>query len=498
MAYTARKEVECKEFFDAPDVLAAKIKYLAKLVKRSKHFVAFTGAGISTAAGIADYRSGINTALDTGAGKWAKDAARKAGRADEIKAPKRKKISSFKAVPTAAHMSLVALMTTGPKYLKYLISQNTDGLHRRSGIPVDQMSELHGNGTIEFCKKCGKEFMRDYKCRKSLRKQMGKDHFTGRYCTVARCGGKLHDTIVNFGENLPQTPLAKAEANSEPCDLMLSLGSSLTVTPAADMPQLVGEEWQNETSGKDEHEDGDDGATHHLVIVNLQATPLDHLCSKKTRIFAKIDDVMIGLMKELELEIPQWNLNRFLKVKLEHIAHRDDLRKCTISGVDIDGINASVFTGVKLRNNGQKLQHTNIHSKYDKIAKFLPDEYVFHIPSTLQIDDIDHDEEKEPPNEENENENDDNKNEEVQVEVDKKKGLVVELSFYEHYQEPKLLIALNDYLKFLEKQDGEVVMRLVFDLKAQQWRVGSVEQQMTDADIGKLWKVFDATQNDDD
>ena len=141
---TARPESETKEFFDDPQSLQIKIKTLAQLIKHSKHFVAFTGAGISTSAGIADFRSGLNTVLDTGAGKWAKERAVKEGKENQIKKAK-KKTDTFKAIPTKSHMALVGLMTNGPKYLKCLMSQNTDGLHRRSGIPVNQMSELHGN-----------------------------------------------------------------------------------------------------------------------------------------------------------------------------------------------------------------------------------------------------------------------------------------------------------------------------------------------------------------
>eukprot|EP01084_Bolivina_argentea_P312973 541887_1 len=225
MTSTARTEAECKEFFDDTETLKKKIKQLAELVKNSKHFVAFTGAGISTAAGIADFRSGINTVLDTGAGKWAKSAAVKEGKEKQIKKAKVKK-DSFKAIPTAAHMSLVELINKG--YLKCVISQNTDGLHRRSGIPLDKLAEIHGNRTMEWCKdKCGKKYMRDFCCRKSIRKQKTHDHWAGRYCSVPKCEGKLYDTIINFGETLPEEPFTKSKNNTNQCDLMLSLGSSL-------------------------------------------------------------------------------------------------------------------------------------------------------------------------------------------------------------------------------------------------------------------------------
>lgn len=60
------------EHFDSPEVLEEKVNLLAQLITESKHFIAFTGAGISTAAGVPDFRSGFNTVLDVGAGLWTK------------------------------------------------------------------------------------------------------------------------------------------------------------------------------------------------------------------------------------------------------------------------------------------------------------------------------------------------------------------------------------------------------------------------------------------
>lgn len=75
MADTAIKtEEEKKEYFDEPDVLEEKIETLALWIKSSDHFIAFTGAGISTSTGIPDFRSGINTVLETGPGAWEKAA----------------------------------------------------------------------------------------------------------------------------------------------------------------------------------------------------------------------------------------------------------------------------------------------------------------------------------------------------------------------------------------------------------------------------------------
>ena len=71
MASTAIKSEEAKkEYFDSPELLDKKVTQLATMILESKHFSTFTGAGISTASGIPDYRSGANTVLPTGAGCW--------------------------------------------------------------------------------------------------------------------------------------------------------------------------------------------------------------------------------------------------------------------------------------------------------------------------------------------------------------------------------------------------------------------------------------------
>merc|ERR1712244_38297 len=80
----------------------------------------------------------------------------------------------------------------------------------------------------------------------------------------------------------------------------------------------------------------------------------DNLCS--LRIFAKIDDVMVPLMKELGLEIPEYKLNRYMRVQVKSIKNKSDLRKVSIAAVDVDGINATVFEEVKLSHNGNPIE----------------------------------------------------------------------------------------------------------------------------------------------
>ena len=133
-------------------------------------------------------------------------------------------------MPTRGHMALYRLMEAG--FLKHIISQNVDGLHRKSGIPADRLTEVHGNTNLEICIKCDKGYMRDYRTRTA---QKVHDHKTGRKCDNPKCGGDLKDTIINFGENLRECDLDMGFQQGACADLMLCIGSSLRVNPAASM-----------------------------------------------------------------------------------------------------------------------------------------------------------------------------------------------------------------------------------------------------------------------
>merc|ERR1712056_98484 len=118
--------------------------------------------------------------------------------------------------------------------------------------------------------------------------------------------------------------------------------------------------------------------TNHLVIVNLQKTPLDKVCS--LRIFAKIDDVMVPLMKELGLEIPEYKLNRYMRVRVEPQGNKADLKKLEIAAVDVDGINATVFDTVNLMHNGKSIKQL---TGYSKKVQGTDDEFRFQIKSKM-------------------------------------------------------------------------------------------------------------------
>ena len=139
------------------------------------------------------------------------------------------------AVPSVTHMAMVELQNR--EHLQMIISQNVDGLHRKSGIHPDKLAELHGNTNLELCTTCETEQMRDFKVRAA---KAAMKHLTGRKCEVAGCKGDLKDSIINFGDNLNKKIINKAvDFASKESDLMIAMGSSMRVQPACSLPLQV-------------------------------------------------------------------------------------------------------------------------------------------------------------------------------------------------------------------------------------------------------------------
>lgn len=255
------------ESFDNSEELKAKVETLAEMIKESKYLVVHSGAGISTSAGIPDFRGPK--------GVWTLEEKGETPHFD----------TTFEdARPTFTHLALLGLQRAG--YLKYLISQNVDGLHVRSGFPRDLLSELHGNMFIEECEKCGRQYVRE-----TVIGVMGLKP-TGRYCDFVRsrglraCRGRLISTILDWEDALPDKALNKADAASRHADLALTLGTSMQIKPSGDLPLLT-----KRKGGK-------------LVIVNLQ--PTKHDKHAHVRISGYVDEVMKRLMELLEVDIPKW------------------------------------------------------------------------------------------------------------------------------------------------------------------------------------------------
>ncbi|KAM6167197.1 NAD-dependent protein deacylase sirtuin-6 [Erethizon dorsatum] len=272
--YADKGKCGLPEIFDSPEELDQKVWELARLVWQSSNVVFHTGAGISTASGIPDFRGPH--------GVWTMEERGLAPKFD----------TTFESArPTRTHMALVQLERVG--LLRFLVSQNVDGLHVRSGFPRDKLAELHGNMFVEECAKCKTQYVRD-----TVVGTMGLKA-TGRFCTVAKarglraCRGELRDTILDWEDALPERDLALADEASRNADLSITLGTSLQIRPSGNLPLAT-----KRRGGR-------------LVIVNLQPTKHDRQAD--LRIHGYVDDVMAGLMRHLGLDIPAWHGPRVLE-----------------------------------------------------------------------------------------------------------------------------------------------------------------------------------------
>ena len=233
-----------------PDTRAIEqeIRTIAQWIGEADHVVAFTGAGISTDSGIPDFRGpdGVWTRRDQG-----------------LPAP-RWKVAPGQVRPNASHLALVDLQRLGK--LQFLITQNTDNLHRASGIRPELLAELHGNGDLMRCLKCDRQYpLRDVGWDRA---RFGPGYRTQRpvpgQAACPACGGRLISSVVNFGDPMPEREMTEAADHAAQCDLMLALGSSLVVNPAASLVGLAVES----------------GA--RLVLVNKGETPYDNVAALRS------------------------------------------------------------------------------------------------------------------------------------------------------------------------------------------------------------------------
>jgi NAD-dependent deacetylase len=222
---------------------------LAALFAAARRAVAFTGAGVSTESGIPDFRSP--------GGVWARfPPADFTYRAFVSSVEGRRRYWALgratypvirAAAPNAAHVALAELHRLGR--LDCCITQNVDDLHQRGGLPAAAVIELHGNATRARCLECDAPYTRD---ELHARLEDGVDVPECR-----RCGGIVKPHTVLFGEGMPGAAVEEAKRRATAADLLVVLGSSLVVYPAAYIPRHAKRA----------------GAV--LAIVNLEPTPLD-------------------------------------------------------------------------------------------------------------------------------------------------------------------------------------------------------------------------------
>jgi len=249
--------------------LEEKIDKIAELIRNSENIVILTGAGMSTESGIADFRS-PNTGL------WEKVDPYEFGSINSYVANTGKNLkfmlemgmNIFRAKPNKGHKTITKLQKMGK--LKGVITQNIDGLHQKAH--TKNIIELHGTANEARCIRCHKVFPITTMINQVIQ---------GNYSPSCKlCNGLLKPNAIFFGEPLLSETLINADKMIEDCDLMIVLGSSLLVYPAAHYPDKA-----RSLGAK-------------LVIINIQETHIDDYA--EVVIHDKIGEVFPRIVAKLK------------------------------------------------------------------------------------------------------------------------------------------------------------------------------------------------------
>jgi len=223
----------------------------------ARRITVLTGAGISTESGIPDFRGPQ--------GLWTTnpEAQRMFTLSSYVSDPEvrrrswrnRREHPAWTAEPNAGHRALVDLERTGR--LRAVVTQNIDGLHQRAGSDPERVIEIHGTLWRAECLSCHRRVpMADVLARVDA----GEDD-----PDCAACGGLLKSATISFGQALDPAVLRAATVAAVDCELFLAVGTSLTVHPAAALPDLA------RTAGA------------RLVVVNAEPTPYDEVADAVLR-----------------------------------------------------------------------------------------------------------------------------------------------------------------------------------------------------------------------
>ena len=252
------------------------ISKTAELIIKSRHAVALTGAGMSTESGIPDFR-GPN-------GIWTKNPKAEQQAYESYfkfqQNPRQYWIERLtgtswineltKAQPNPGHLALAELEKMS--LLKSVITQNIDNLHQKAGNSPEKVFELHGSMHWAVCLTCHHRY--------PLPEIREKLNLASGAPLCEKCSGILKPDVVFFGESLPPVVLSEAIRHSRECDLLIAVGSSLVVYPAAYMPVYAKE------------------AGARVVIVNLTATSYDMMADEV--INGKAGEVMSAIMETVQ------------------------------------------------------------------------------------------------------------------------------------------------------------------------------------------------------
>ena len=198
---------------------------LAALIRPAERILVFTGAGISTGSGIPDYRGPQGVWKTQKPVLYPDFMASEASRVEywEFKMAGYPVIRD--AAPNAVHEAIVRLERAGK--LEMVVTQNVDGLHGKAGTSPERLVEIHGTDSAIACQTCGK------------RSEPGphyEEFARTRVPPRCDCGGFLKPATISFGQNLVEADLIRAFSAAAAADLVISLGSTLSVHPAASVP----------------------------------------------------------------------------------------------------------------------------------------------------------------------------------------------------------------------------------------------------------------------
>jgi NAD-dependent deacetylase len=247
------------------------IEDVAAWVRDARTVTVLTGAGISTDSGIPDFRGPQ--------GVWTKDpAAEKLSSLQHYMAdPELRKRAwalrmehpAWTAEPGPGHIALAAMERKG--HLTTLVTQNIDGLHQAAGTSPEILIEIHGTLRDVMCMSCGE--------RAPMQTALDRVRAGEADPACKTCGGILKSATISFGQDLVREDVERSLRAAQTTDVFLAVGTSLTVYPVAQLPQVA----------------VDSGA--RLVIINQQETPYDPVAD--ALFHAPIAEVLPGLVAAL-------------------------------------------------------------------------------------------------------------------------------------------------------------------------------------------------------
>ena len=245
-------------------------EHLAQMFSECEKPLFFTGAGISTESGIPDFRgpSGFwktNTPI-----QFQDFLASEQVRLQSWQRHFAVRETMLQAQPNSGHLAIARMMEIYPE--ASLITQNVDNLHQDAGSESRRVVELHGNATYAKCLSCHVRHETE-----SIRQQIEE---IGSAPLCSKCGGIVKTATISFGQSMPQAEVLRSMALAKSCDLFLSMGSSLLVQPASEMPVIASENGSR------------------LAIINLEQTPADAMADVAIR--APLGELLTSLLQKLD------------------------------------------------------------------------------------------------------------------------------------------------------------------------------------------------------